>query len=324
MKYVARAHRVARLRVRRVLLRRRRRRRFPIPSPSFRVWLRSDAVATADPHSLAVFGFAQDDWILAPRVTLDIGLRYDVERISNLRSLRRADGHEQSAAASWRGVGRDSRPHRGARRRRPLHAAAVCWATSTRCSSRALTARAILYLAPGARLMPTYPNILSPSDSRACRLATSRSSISSFRNPVFDAGDDRCRADALRHDRRRRFRCYLRGFDLMSLVDTNAPASMHEARVENGGGGRRHASDHAGAERIPEDHRARERGRKLVSRPADQSRQVRRDAVQTMGSYTLRHDRRTWPTTCFPKTAGIWTRKRAAPTTISGTISRSG
>ncbi len=57
---------------------------FPEPFAFVQGLAPSDAATAADPHSMAVYGFAQDDWSLAPRVTLDIGLRYDVERISNL------------------------------------------------------------------------------------------------------------------------------------------------------------------------------------------------------------------------------------------------
>jgi len=45
----------------------------------------SAAAVTADPKSLAGFAFAQDDWTLGPRLTLNAGLRYDIERVSNLR-----------------------------------------------------------------------------------------------------------------------------------------------------------------------------------------------------------------------------------------------
>jgi carboxypeptidase family protein len=46
--------------------------------------------ATADPHSTAVSAFVQDDWRLHRSMSIHAGVRYDVERLSNIRNYTAA------------------------------------------------------------------------------------------------------------------------------------------------------------------------------------------------------------------------------------------
>ncbi len=51
----------------------------------------TESQATTDPHSLSGYGFVQDDWRVSSRLSLNLGVRYDVESISNV------DGYTASA-----------------------------------------------------------------------------------------------------------------------------------------------------------------------------------------------------------------------------------
>ena len=60
--------------------------------------------AFADPHSLSAFGFIQDDWAIHSRLRLNLGVRYDVERVSDIRAYRVAadtNNVQPRAGAAW-------------------------------------------------------------------------------------------------------------------------------------------------------------------------------------------------------------------------------
>jgi len=185
----------------------------------------SDAATAADPHSMAVYGFAQDDWSLASRVTLDIGLRYDVERISNLDHYDAPT--DKNNLQPRLGVAWDVIPGRTVVRGGVgIYTQQQLLGYISSIDLQGADGGTILYLAPGASLMPTYPNILPPSvpvlPPRDIQVLDS-----SFRNPhsmQATVGVEQTLfgmivgADVM----------HLRGYDLFSLVDTNAPASVHE------------------------------------------------------------------------------------------------
>lgn len=71
----------------------------------------SGDATVAEPRSVSSFGFVQDDWTVRPRVTLNLGLRYDLERVSNVRGFQVAadtNNVQPRVGAAWdvRGQGR--------------------------------------------------------------------------------------------------------------------------------------------------------------------------------------------------------------------------
>src|SRR5205085_11243886 len=46
----------------------------------------TESAAVADPRSTSAFGFVQDDWSVRPDLTLNLGVRYDIEQIANVRN----------------------------------------------------------------------------------------------------------------------------------------------------------------------------------------------------------------------------------------------
>ena len=94
----------------------------------------SVAIATADPTSLSVLGFAQDDWTIGPRLTLNAGLRYDVEQHFESAPLRRADRRQQYSAAPRRRLGSDPCPYGCPWRDWSLHAAAAAGLSESRAA----------------------------------------------------------------------------------------------------------------------------------------------------------------------------------------------
>jgi hypothetical protein len=180
----------------------------------------------ADPRSLGGHGFVQDDWRVNPRLTLNLGLRYDIERISNV------DGF-------------DARSDRN--NLQPRISVAVDPTGSARTTIRGgvgfYTQQHLLYyinrvqlegpdgaialvLTPGSSLMPAFPEtlagpiaVLPPRDIQRVDAG--------FGNPYSvqaAGGVERILfgmlmgADYI----------HLRGLDLMSLVDRNAPASIQK------------------------------------------------------------------------------------------------
>ncbi len=223
MKYVSTHTAVAAVRVRRVSSSRATPRSSRSRSRSIRGWRSSEAAATADPTSLSAFGFAQDDWTIGPRLTLNAGLRYDVERISNVRHYDAptdANNIQPRLGVAWEAI---PAPDGGARRDRSLHAAAAARLHQS-SAARGRRRRRQLSLAPGSPLMPAYPAVLSLATLPVLPPRDIQVVDPNFRNPYSMQATIGAEHSLFGMVVGTDF-VYLRGFDLMSLVDTNAPAS---------------------------------------------------------------------------------------------------
>src|SRR5207247_10817052 len=65
--------------------------------------------AHSNPRSLSAFGFIQDDWRVRPRLTLNLGLRYDIEKVDNVRNYSTsvdANNLQPRAGVAWEPWGR--------------------------------------------------------------------------------------------------------------------------------------------------------------------------------------------------------------------------
>jgi hypothetical protein len=178
----------------------------------------------AEPRGLSAFGFVQDDWPVRPGVRLNLGLRYDIERVSNVRGVRvpvDVNNIQPRIGAAWDvdgeartvvrgGVGLYSQQHL-------LH-------PIDRAQLEGIEGGAVLTLAPQAALFPRFPRTLPVLPSAALPPRDIHRVDARFRNAyavqsvvgvqrTFAGGV--LSADYL----------YLAGRDLMSLTDANAPAS---------------------------------------------------------------------------------------------------
>jgi hypothetical protein len=180
---------------------------------------------TSDPRSLAGFLHAQDAWNLQPRLTLSLGLRYDVERVSNVRGYSPSvdtDNLQPRAGVVWDLTGTGRTVVRGGA---GVYAQQHLLYPITRVELEGLEGAVAVTLAPQSPLMPAYPAVLpdvTPDvwlPPRDVHRVDPR-----FRNPYAFQGmvglQQRLADVVLTAD-------YVRliGRDLLSLVDANAPAS---------------------------------------------------------------------------------------------------
>jgi carboxypeptidase family protein/TonB-dependent receptor-like protein len=174
-------------------------------------------------QGLARTDAAQDDWTLGPRLTLNAGVRYDVERISDLGNYTAptdANNIQPRVGAAWEAIPGRTVVRGGF----GLYTQQHLLGYLNRVQLDGADGSIQLALAPGSPVMPAFPSILSLSSLSALPPRDIRVIDPHFQNPysmqaTFGAEHSLfgmvVGTDFL----------YLRGFNLMSLVDTNAPAS---------------------------------------------------------------------------------------------------
>jgi hypothetical protein len=183
----------------------------------------SDA-AFADPRSTSFFGFVQDDFRITGTTTLNLGVRYDIDRISNVRNYTAstdANNVQPRFGIAWRpfdrtvirgGVGIYTQQH--------------LLYYINRVQLEGADGLVNISLTPDSGLFPTFPATITQLPPGAVYPPRDIQVLDpTFRNPYSvqaTAGVERTfGALTLATDY-----VYLNGRDLMSLVDTNAPASL--------------------------------------------------------------------------------------------------
>ena len=177
-----------------------------------------------NPRSDSGFAFIQDDWTLGPRLTLNLGVRYDVEAISDVRNFDvPADKNnvQPRVGGVWDPTGSGRTLVRGGV---GLYTQQQLLYYINRVQIDGAEGVVTLSLAPGAPFFPTYPNALASLPAGALPPRDIYEIDQNFHNPYSlqaPAGIERVsRIGTISADY-----VYLNGRDLMSLVDANAPAS---------------------------------------------------------------------------------------------------
>jgi len=186
----------------------------------------SDTATTADPRGLSAFGFVQDDWRIGARVTVKAGLRYDIERVSNVRGFdvpSDKNNVQPRAGLTWDPTGSGRTVLRGGA---GLYTQQQLLYYINRVQLEGPGGANLVSLVPGSPLMPVIPNtlpgslpVLPPRDIQTVEDGFgnpySLQVTTGVQHTIFNT---LVGADYI----------YLNGRDLMSLVDLNAPASIEK------------------------------------------------------------------------------------------------
>jgi len=182
--------------------------------------------AVADPRSTAAFGFLQDDVALTASTTLNLGVRYDVEAIANLRNyVARTDANnvQPRIGIAWRPMERTV-----VRGGAGLYTQQHLLYYINRVQLEGPDGTVALALTPESPMFPTFPSILPVLPVGAAYPARDVHFVDrGFHNPYSvqaTAGMERiARGVTVGVDF-----VYLNGRDLMSLNDVNAPARLQK------------------------------------------------------------------------------------------------
>jgi len=196
---------------------------YPTPYAFVQGVAQTAAGTAANPRSLSGFVFVQDEWHATPSVTVNAGVRYDVEQIRNVANYTApADRNnaQPRVSATWVPFGTRFSVHGGV----GLYTQQHLLYYINRAQLEGPGGSAQITLTPASTLMPTFPNVLSAS-----ALAQLPRDIyvvdPSFHNPYSVQGAVGVSHPLWGFDLTADY-VYLAGHDLMSIVDANAPAAV--------------------------------------------------------------------------------------------------
>lgn len=199
---------------------------FPQPFLFLQSVARTDDAAQADPRSVSAFGFIQEDWKVRPKLTLNLGLRYDVEKVSNVRGYFvpvDKDNVQPRVGAAWAPGGTGQTVVRGGV---GLYTQQHLLFYINRVQLEGPDGAATIALSPDSPLFPAFPTTLAPLPQGG--VLPPRDILradAKFKSPYSlqaTLGFERMLPGALLVAADY---VHLGGRDLMSLVDANAPVS---------------------------------------------------------------------------------------------------
>lgn len=188
----------------------------------------------AEPRSLSGFAFIQDDWKVHPRLTLNLGLRYDIERPYNIRNYDApvdADNIQPRVGFTWDPQGDGKTAVRGGV---GLYTQQHLFYHLNRAQLEGADGTVSLTLTPDSPLFPTHPNKLPAFPAGATLPARNiREIVDDLENPFsvqgtlgverLLPGNWTLAADYV----------YLHGHELLATIDANAPASVAPGTVRS-------------------------------------------------------------------------------------------
>src|SRR5436190_3147243 len=141
----------------------------------------TDTATIVEPHSFSTFAFLQDDWRFSPHLSLNLGVRYDIERISNVRHFD-ADTDKNNIQPR---VGVAWEPVEGGivfRGGLGIYTQQHLFNAINKVQLEAADGAANVTIASGSAQFPTFPNVL-PSHLTNLPPRDVQVVDSSFRNP---------------------------------------------------------------------------------------------------------------------------------------------
>ena len=179
----------------------------------------------AEPRSFALFGFAQTDWTVHPVIRLNLGLRYDLERVSNVRGFDvpvDVDNLQPRLGITWDVTGQSRTVVRGGT---GLFTQQHLLYPISRVQLEGREGTVVLTLPPGSPLFPRFPSTLTNLPATGLPPRDIHQVAPDFRNPYSIQA-----AAGVQHELSGGVLAvdyvYLQGRDLISLIDANAPASI--------------------------------------------------------------------------------------------------
>jgi hypothetical protein len=180
--------------------------------------------AMVDPRSVSAQLFVQDDWRVSPALTLTLGARYDVETIRHVRGFGGADTNnvQPRVGAAWSPSSSGRLTVRGGG---GFYTQQHLLYEINRVQLEGPDGGVMLTLPPDSPLFPTFPNAIATLPlPHALPPRDVHQVVDDFSNPYSvqaSAGVEwLVYGTAVSADY-----VWLNGYDLMSLVDANAPAS---------------------------------------------------------------------------------------------------
>lgn len=185
----------------------------------------TEDAAIADPRSLAAFGFIQDDWSVRSGLTLNLGLRYDVDDVSNVRGYAVSidkNNIQPRFGAAWDPTGSGRMVVRGGV---GLYTQQHLLYPINRVELEGPDGTRSISLAQDSPLLPIFPATLPAFLPGAALPPRDIHRVdATFTNPYSVQAAIGVERTVLGTQWAANY-VYLTGHDLMSLVDANAPVS---------------------------------------------------------------------------------------------------
>lgn len=196
---------------------------YPSPYAFVQGLSRSPSGTEVDPRSVQAYAFAQDEWHVTPTLTLNAGVRYDIERIRNIDNFyAKPDRNnlQPRVSATWTPFSSRYALHAGVGVYTQQHLLHYL----NRAQLEGADGASLVTLTPASTLMPVYPNVVTAAV--LSQVPRDRYVVADdFRNPYSVQAAVGVSRPFHGFDVTADF-VYLAGHDLMSLIDANAPASV--------------------------------------------------------------------------------------------------